>query len=98
MVLKVSADVVDIGEFCCVFAVHIYIYSAGYVQLPIVLLYLLRCFVYHMLSKTRTKSRSLHRVIAYIYVRLVMPSYVLFCLVHHMLSKTRTSVSSYRVR
>ena len=60
---------------------RVYIYtscSAGYVELPIVLLYLLRCLVYHMLSKTRSNSRSLHRVIAYIYVRLVMPSY-LFC-------------------
>ena len=44
----------------------VYICSAGYAELPIVLLYLLRCLVYHMLSKTRRNSRSLHRVIAYI--------------------------------
>ena len=44
----------------------VYICSAGYVELPIVLLYLLRCLVYHVLSKTRRNSRSLHKVIAYI--------------------------------
>ena len=55
----------DIGAFCCLFVV--YIYSAGYVELPIVLLYLLRCLVYHMLSKMGRNSRNLHRVIAYIY-------------------------------
>ena len=33
---------------CCVFTC-----SAGYVELPVVLLYLLRCLVYHMLSRTR---------------------------------------------
>ena len=43
----------------------VYICSAGYVELPIVLLYLLRCLVYHMLSNTRRNSRSLYRVIAY---------------------------------
>ena len=40
--------------------------SAGDVELPIVLLYLPWCKVYHMLSKTRRNSRSLHRVIVYI--------------------------------
>ena len=60
----------DIRIFCCLFVVCIYICSAGYVELPVVLLYLLRCLVYHMLSKTRRNSinRSLHRVIAYIYI------------------------------
>ena len=48
----------------CLFVV--YIYSAGYVELPIVLLYLFWCLVYHMLSKIRRNSRSLHRVTAYI--------------------------------
>ena len=43
--------------------VYVYICSAGYVELPIVLLYLLQCLVYHMLSKTRRNSGSLHRVI-----------------------------------
>ena len=42
---------------------------------------LLRCLVYHMLSKTRN-SRSLHRVIAYTYVRLILPSYLLFCCIY----------------
>ena len=42
--------------------------SAGYAELPIVLLYLLRCLVYHMLSKTRRNSRSLHRVIGEVFV------------------------------
>ena len=40
IVLKVSPDVVDIGEFCCLFVACVdYICSAGYVELPIVLLY-----------------------------------------------------------
>ena len=66
LVLKVSPDVVDIITFCCLFVVCIWIYSAGYVELLIVLLNLLRCLVYHMLSKTRRNSRSLQkRVIAY---------------------------------
>ena len=54
---------------------RVYIYtscSAGYVELPIVLLYLLRCLVYHMLSKTRRNSRSLQRVIAYICYTLML--------------------------
>ena len=42
IVLKVSPDVVDIRVFCCLFVVCIYICSAGYVELPVVLLYLLR--------------------------------------------------------
>ena len=65
IVLKVSPDVVDIRVFCCLFVVCIYVCSAGYVEL-LILLYLIRCLVYHMLSKTRRNSRSLHRVIAYI--------------------------------
>ena len=67
------------------FAVYlscVYICLAGYVELPIVLLYLRRCLVYHMLSKTIRNSRSLHRVTACIYVRLVMPSYLLFCCIY----------------
>ena len=52
--------------------VYIYICSAGHVELPIVLLYLLRCLVYHMLSKTRRNSRSLQRVIAYICYTLML--------------------------
>ena len=53
-------------EYFVVYLSCVYICSADYVELPIVLLYLLRCLVYHMLSKTRRKSTSLHRVIAYI--------------------------------
>ena len=41
IVLKTCPDVVVIGVFCCVFAVciQVYIYSPGYVEPPIVLLY-----------------------------------------------------------
>ena len=53
-------------SICCV-----YIYSAGYVELPVVLLYLLRC-LYHLLSKTTRNSRSLKRVIAYICYALML--------------------------
>ena len=50
--------------FCCLFVVYqVYICSAGHVELPVVLLSLLRCLVYHMLSKTRRNSRSLHGII-----------------------------------
>ena len=56
-------------SICCV---YVYICSAGYVELPIVLLYLLRCLAYHMLSKTRRNSRSLQRVIAYICYTLML--------------------------
>ena len=60
-------------EYFVVYLLCVYIWSAGYVEAPIVLLYLLWCLVYHMLSKTRRISRGLHRVIAhtcicYIYV------------------------------
>ena len=51
-------------KYFVVYFLCVYICSAGYVELP-VLLYLLRCLVYHMLSETRRNSRSLHRVIAY---------------------------------
>ena len=46
---------------------RIYVCSAGYAELP-VLLYLLQCLVYHMLSKTRRSSESLHRVIGEVLV------------------------------
>ena len=45
--------------FVVYFLSCMYICSAGYVELPIVLLYLLRCLVYHMLSKARRNYRSL---------------------------------------
>ena len=53
----VSADVVGIGSkyFVVYFRMYIYICSADYVGLP-VLLYLLQCLVYHMLSKMRRSS------------------------------------------
>ena len=47
---------------------YIYIYSAGYAELPVALLYILQCLVYHMLSKTRRSSGSLHRVIGEVLV------------------------------
>ena len=60
----VSPDVVDTGsEYFAVYLSCVYICSAGYAELPVVLLYLLQCLVYHMLSKTRRNSGSLHRVI-----------------------------------
>ena len=46
---------------------YIYICSAGYAELP-VLLYLLQCLVYHMLSKTGRSSGNLHRVIGEVLV------------------------------
>ena len=55
-----------------------------------VLLYLLRCLVYHMLSKTRRNSRSLHRVITH--TRYLL--YLIRCLVYHMLLKTRRNSGS----
>ena len=60
-----------IWVFCCLFVVrtryiYIYICSADYAELP-VLLYLLQCLVYHMLSKTRS-SGNLHRVIGEVLV------------------------------
>ena len=48
--------------------VCMFICLAGYVGLPIVLLYLLRCLVYHMLFKTRRNSGSLYRVIGEVFV------------------------------
>ena len=71
----------DIRIFCCLFVVCVYICSAGYVELPIVLLYLIRCLVYHMLSKTRRNSRSLQRVIAYCYTLMLGVSHVFEVLV-----------------
>ena len=70
----------DIIIFCCLIVACIYIIcsaiyiicSAGYFELSIVLLYLLRCLVYHMLSKTRRNFRSLHRVIANISYTLML--------------------------
>ena len=64
-------------EYFVVYLLCVYICSAGYVELPFVLLYLLRCLVYHMLSKTRRNSRSLQRVIAYIcYILMLGVSHV----------------------
>ena len=59
-------------EYFVVCLLCVYICSAGYVQLPIILLHLLRCLVYHMLSKTKRNSRSLQRVIAYICYTLML--------------------------
>ena len=59
----------DIRILCYLFVVCIYIIcSAGYIELPVVLLYLLRCLVYHMVTKTRRNSGSLHRVIGEVVV------------------------------
>ena len=58
--------------YCVVYLLCVYISSAGYVELPMVLLYLLRCLVYHMLSQIKRNSRSLQRVIAYICYTLML--------------------------
>ena len=73
----------------CTYILRIYVRLVYHVEIPIVLLYLLRCLVYHMLSKTRRNSRSLHRVIAYICC-----IYFVRCLVYHMLFKTRRNSGS----
>ena len=62
----VSPDVVDIGSEYFVVYLCVCICSADYAELP-VLLYLLQCLVYHMLSKTRS-SGNLHRVIGEVLV------------------------------
>ena len=54
--------------FVSLSCVYIYMCSAGHAELPAVLLYLLQCLVYHMLSKTRRSSGSLHRVIGEVLV------------------------------
>ena len=56
--------ILDLGILLCTsYLSCVHICSAGYAELPIVLLDLLQCLVYHMLSKTRRNSGSLHRVI-----------------------------------
>ena len=95
IVLKVFPDVVDIRIFCCLFVVCIYMFGwlcrATYCSLVSTSMP-----VYHMLSKTRRNSRSLHRVIAIyipgIYIRYLL--YLLRCLVYHMLFKTRRNSGS----
>ena len=67
--INVSSDVVDIGVFCCLFVVCIYIY----VRL-VTSSYLLFCCIYFdawciTCYPKREETISLHRVIAYIYVR-----------------------------
>ena len=49
-------SMLSIGRLWCIYIICL----ASCVELPIVLLYVLRCLVYHMLSKTRRNSRSLH--------------------------------------
>ena len=59
----VSPDVVGIGSeyFVVYFRVCVYICSADYVGLP-VLLYLLQCLVYHMLFKMRSSGIYILRI------------------------------------
>ena len=57
-----------IWAFCCLFVVRICICSGGDAELPVVLLYLLHCLVYHMLSKTRRNCGSLRRVIGEVFM------------------------------
>ena len=52
----VSPNVVGIGsEYFVVYLSCVYICSADYVELPVIL-YLLQCSVYHMLSKMKRSS------------------------------------------
>ena len=59
--------ILDLSILLSICRAYMYICSAGYAKLP-VLLYLLQCLVYQMLSKTRTSSGSLHRVIGEVLV------------------------------
>ena len=62
--LMVSSDVVNIGsEYFVVYLSCVYICSAVYAELPVVLLDLLQSLVFYMLFKTRRSSGNLHRVI-----------------------------------
>ena len=70
---KMFSNILDLEYFllsiCRAYKyIYIYIYSAGYAELPVALLYILQCLVYHMLSKTRRSSGSLHRVIGEVLV------------------------------
>ena len=64
-------------SICCVYTKYIYVplVMSNYLR-RIVLLDLLWCLVYYMLSKTRRNSinRSLHRVIAYTMVSVILRS------------------------
>ena len=60
----VYPDVVGIGsEYFVVYLSCLYILCSADNAELLVLLYRLQCFVYHMLSKMRTSSGNLHRVI-----------------------------------
>ena len=60
-------------EYFVVYLLCVYIYMFGWLcRATYFLLYLLRCLVYHMLSKTIRNSRSLQRVIAYICYTLML--------------------------
>ena len=64
----VSPDVLGIGsEYFVVYLSCVYICSADYVELP-VLLYLLQCLVYHMLSEMRRSSGITYGVIGEVLV------------------------------
>ena len=76
--------------FCCLFVVYIYVrrVMSSYL-LFCCTRYLLRCLVYHMLSKARRNSRSLLSCSDGVYLL-----YLLRCLVYHMLFKTRRNSGS----
>ena len=52
--------------------IYICICWAGYAELPAVLLYLLQCLVYHILSKTRGNTGRLHRMIGEVLVLVLL--------------------------
>ena len=54
-------DLIILSPICCA-CIYMYVCSVDYAELP-VLLYLVQCLVYHMLSKMRRSSGNLHRVI-----------------------------------
>ena len=67
---KMFSQILDLSLSLSICRAYIYIYicSAGYAEVPVVLWYLLQCLVYHMLSKTRRSSGSLHIVIGEVLV------------------------------
>ena len=60
--------ILDLSTLLSICPACVYICSAGYTELPVVLLYLLHCLVYHMLSKTRRNCGSLRRVIGEVFM------------------------------
>ena len=60
---------------------RVYICSAGYVELP-TYCSVVSTSMLGVSHAVQNEKKLLHRVIAHIYVRLVMPSYLLFCCIY----------------